>query len=50
MLSVHDVIRMPRVMISILVVMSSIQQVDNTDTVPVMSNTVGEMTGTVMLS
>ena len=49
MLSVHDVICMPRLMISILVVMSSIQQVDDTDTVAVMSNIVGEMTGIVIV-
>ena len=44
----YDVIGMPSVMTSTLVVMSSIQQVD-TGTVALMTNILGEMTGIVIV-
>ena len=45
----YDVIQMPSVMTSILVVMSVIQRCDDTDTVAVMSDIVGEMSGIVVV-
>ena len=47
--SVYNVIHVPSVMTSIIVVMASKSGCDHTDAVAVMSNIVGEMSGIVVV-